>query len=422
MARLSWRSRPDRVFLTIAATAAFVSTLVFTIAPIYRFRTAGLDDLELVLVGTVMEAAVFLFEIPTGVVADRWSRRWSVIIGHAGIGVGLLIEATMASFAGVLVGQAVWGLAYTFTSGATVAWVAGELGDPDRAVLRTLFLRASRLGSAGALVAVPLSFVLGINVSLRAPIIVGGVLSLVLAGWLVRAMAEAHFEPVPSPDRSTWRAMASSAAAGGRVIRASHALLFLTLALFLAGGASEAYDRYIEKYLLGLDQPGWPGWSALTWLAVVGWLSAALGIVVPWWFERRHAHLPGNRQQQWIVGLIATQVVALLVLAMTGSFLLAAAISLLVNRVRSLRSSLLGSWIVPLTPKDRRATVLSTMEQADSISQVTVGPAMGVIGQVAGIPAALATSAVLLAPAALAVRHAARTDVKAGHAPAKIGG
>src|SRR5215213_11661724 len=92
------RSRPDEVFLVIAATAAFVSALAFTIAPVYRFRTAGLDDLQLVLVGTVMEAAVFVFEIPTGVVADRWSRKWSVIIGHAGIGLGLLIEATFATF------------------------------------------------------------------------------------------------------------------------------------------------------------------------------------------------------------------------------------------------------------------------------------------------------------------------------------
>ena len=75
-------------------------------------------------------------------------------------------------------------------------------------------------------------------------------------------------------------------------------------------------------------------------------------------------------------------------LAASGSFLLAAAVSLLIDRVRSLRQSLLGAWIVPLTPKDRRATVLSTMEQADSISQVTIGPGMGVIGQAAGIPAA----------------------------------
>ena len=64
-------ARPERVFLTIAATAAFVSALVFTIAPLYRFQTARLDNLQLVLVGSVMEAAVFVFEIPTGIVAVR---------------------------------------------------------------------------------------------------------------------------------------------------------------------------------------------------------------------------------------------------------------------------------------------------------------------------------------------------------------
>jgi hypothetical protein len=62
------------------------------------------------------------------------------------------------------------------------------------------------------------------------------------------------------------------------------------------------------------------------------------------------------------------------------------------------------------------------MEQADSISQVTIGPGMGVIGQLAGIPAAFAASAVFLAPSALAVRRAGRPDVNAVHAPAKIPG
>ena len=82
----------------------------------------------------------------------------------------------------------------------------------------------------------------------------------------------------------------------------------------------------------------------------------------------------------------------------------------------------MGAWIVPLTPRERRATVLSTLEQADSISQVTVGPVMGVIGRVAGIPAALAASAALLAPSALAVRAARDRDRHAASRPAKIAG
>ena len=128
---------------------------------------------------------MFLFEIPTGVVADRWSRKWSVIIGHAGIGLGFLIEASAASFPGVLAGQAVWGIAYTFTSGATVAWVAGELTNPTGSCCARLFLRVQPARVGRRPVAVPLSFVLGINVSLRAPLFIGGVLSIALGGVAV---------------------------------------------------------------------------------------------------------------------------------------------------------------------------------------------------------------------------------------------
>lgn len=411
-------ARPDRVFLTIAAVAASVSTLAFTIAPFYRIQVAGLDNLELVLAGTVMEAAVFCFEIPTGIVADLWSRKWSIVIGHLGIGAGLLIEAAAPSIVGVLVGQGVWGLAYTFTSGATVAWVSGELDDPDRRVLTRLFMRASRGGSAAALLAVPLSFLLG-GWSLRAPLVLAGCISIGLGLWLALVMGERRF--APTLHRSAWRAMAVTAHQGIRVIRASRVLTILAVALFLAGGASEAYDRYVEKYLLvDLGVPGWPGWSELTWMAVVGCTSAALGIVVPWWFVRRRGDLSDDRQRHWIAGLILVQVTGLLVMAATGSFVVAAAASLLIDRVRSLRDGLIGAWIVPLTPRHYRATVLSTFEQADSISQVTIGPAMGLIGRSVGIPAALAASAALLAPSAGAVLVATHRVDTAPPEPAKI--
>ena len=81
-------ARPDRVYVCIAAVAAFVSTLAFTITPFYRFQVAGLDDFELVLAGTVMEAAASASRSHR-VVADLWSRKWSVIVGHLGIGIGL---------------------------------------------------------------------------------------------------------------------------------------------------------------------------------------------------------------------------------------------------------------------------------------------------------------------------------------------
>jgi hypothetical protein len=283
-----------------------------------------------------------------------------------------------------------------------------------------LFLRASRFGSAAALVAVPLSFVLGLGWTLRAPLVLGAIVSVALGLWLVVAMGERHFEP--AAERSAWRTMAVTARSGVGAIRASRVLLILALALFISGGASEAYDRYTDRLLLDLGAPGWSDWSAVRWIAIVGCTSAALGIVVPWWFQGRHGQLSEDGQRHWIAGLILVQVTFLVVMAASGSFIMAAVASLVIDRVRSLRSSLLGGWIVPLTPRRNRATVLSTLEQVDSISQVTIGPVMGLIGNTAGVPAALTTSAALLAPSAGAVMLARREVDTAPPEPAKIGG
>ena len=52
------------------------------------WRWCKLDAFQLVLVGTVQETSCFLFEMPTGVVADLYSRRRSVLIGMFLYGLG----------------------------------------------------------------------------------------------------------------------------------------------------------------------------------------------------------------------------------------------------------------------------------------------------------------------------------------------
>ena len=53
------------------------------IVAVYYVRVVGLQPLDLVLLGTVVLVAGLLFEVPTGVVADTYSRRLSVVIGVA---------------------------------------------------------------------------------------------------------------------------------------------------------------------------------------------------------------------------------------------------------------------------------------------------------------------------------------------------
>jgi MFS family permease len=86
-----------------------------------------MSPLQLVLVGTVMEAAIFLFEIPTGVVADTFGRRRSIVVSFLIQGGATILLGSVPSFPVIAAAWALWGFGYTFQSGAYEAWITDEV-------------------------------------------------------------------------------------------------------------------------------------------------------------------------------------------------------------------------------------------------------------------------------------------------------
>ena len=82
------------VYLILEGASALFFTMVFTVNMVYQATVVNLNPLQLVLVGTVLETTAFLCEVPTGVVADVYSRRLSVIIGIFLLGVGIVTGQT----------------------------------------------------------------------------------------------------------------------------------------------------------------------------------------------------------------------------------------------------------------------------------------------------------------------------------------
>ncbi len=146
------------IYLIMSGSYSVFFTMMAMISAIYRVETAGLNPLQLVLVGTVLELSVFVFEIPTGIVADMKSRRLSVIIGYFMIGVGFMVEAALPLFGTILLAQVIWGIGATFTSGAEEAWLADELGEEG---LSQVYLRGSQLAQIGTLIGIGMSVLLG---------------------------------------------------------------------------------------------------------------------------------------------------------------------------------------------------------------------------------------------------------------------
>ena len=106
-----------RVWLGYQGVEAFAFGLAWTVAPVFFIRELDFSPLELVLAGTALELAYFLFEIPTGIVADTYGRRLSVIIGTLGLGVGFVVTGLAGGVAVVLAAAAFIGFTWTFKSG-----------------------------------------------------------------------------------------------------------------------------------------------------------------------------------------------------------------------------------------------------------------------------------------------------------------
>jgi MFS family permease len=114
----------------------------FTPLAVYYVTTVGLDPLQLVLVGTVLEGTIILFEIPTGIVADVFSRRLSVVLGRVLFGLAFVLEGSVPVFGAILLAEVIRGIGETFLSGASQAWLADEVGD---ARVGPIFLRAAHV-------------------------------------------------------------------------------------------------------------------------------------------------------------------------------------------------------------------------------------------------------------------------------------
>lgn len=69
----------------------------------YHIENVHMNPLQLILVGTALEAVCFTFEIPTGIVADVYSRKLSIIIGLLLIGIGFTIEGSIPDFSIVII-------------------------------------------------------------------------------------------------------------------------------------------------------------------------------------------------------------------------------------------------------------------------------------------------------------------------------
>jgi MFS transporter, DHA3 family, tetracycline resistance protein len=388
--------RPYPVYLFVNGAFALCFMLYATIASVYRIQTVGLNPFELVLVGTVLELAVLTFEVPTGVLADTYSRRLSVIVGFFFIGAGFVLEGSVPVLAAVLAAQVIWGAGYTFISGALQAWIADEVGEGN---LGRVYLRGEQADYLGSLVGVIASALLA-TVALRAPLLIGGLLTVALGLTLALVMPERNFHPSPREGRSSWSRMGNTARGGARLVRARPVLLMLLAIAAFSGMSSEGFDRLWEAHFLkDLGLPTLGGLDPVVWFGVINAGTLVLGYTAAGIMGRTMDVSNATVVARSLFVLDALNAAGVLAFALAGNFAFALCTFWFASLVRRLGDPLYLTWLNQGLDSGVRATVISMGSQANALGQIAGGPVIGAVGTLAGIRAALALAGLILSPA-----------------------
>jgi len=393
-------ARPDNVYYLLGGGTSFLFVLAFTLNQVYYVTVVGLSPLQMVLVGTLLEATCILFEIPTGVVADLYSRRLAVVVGVALVGAGMLLQGLIPTLAAVLVAQVVWGTGATFLSGADQAWLADEIGEDALAPVLT---RETQLSLALTLMAPIVAGALGL-LGLGAPVAASGLGLLVLAVVLLLVMPEEHFQHTPPAERETLRHVVRQAREGMRIARGRPVVQTIALVSLVTGLASEAFDRLwtvrvLESFTLpdivGLD-------GEVVWFTAIALAGTLVALVVSIVVNRAAPRLVSAEHPHWLLtSLVGLRVLFVLAVALGGSLWLVLGALWGRGAAASVAAPVRSAWLNRNLSSQTRATVISMTAQLDAVGQVAGGPPLGALAGRTSTSAALAASALVLSPAAL---------------------
>lgn len=401
------------VYLFLSGSSAAFLSLYGTIATVYRVSTAGLNPLQLVLVGTALEAACFLVGVPTGIFADIFSRRLLVVIGFLLEGAGFALEGAMPHFGAILLAQVLWGSGAMCIDGAIEAWIASEVGDRR---LGHIFIRASQVGQVCSIAGIVGAGLLA-TISYNLPLLVAGALTFTLGIAAAFLMPETAFHPVElagEVSRTAWRSAGETMRQSARLVRYSPILLTLLAVAAVYGMSSEGFDRLSDAHiLLDVHLPPLGTLNPVVWFSIIMIACELLGIAANEITRRRINTRDHVAVARGLFAINALLIVVIIIFGLAVSFPLAVAAYLIARMLRTSSHPLYQAWLAQTIDARVRATVLSVSSQLDALGQITGGPVIGFIGAVRSIRAALVATSIVLTPALFLYARVTRMKVAA---------
>jgi MFS family permease len=398
---LGWRpekgpggiSHSDRVtipFMWWLGLRGVLNRSYVLLSGLYFVVTAHLTAAQLVVLGTSTSLALLLANIPVGVWADAFSRKWLLVSGQLVLAAAMVLTGLVSTFPLLVLTQVLWGMGWACLVGVDVAWLNDELPDPQR-VARVLAAGA-RWGITGRVVGTLAFGLLGWATSLPIAIVVAGVAMALLAVFVAVRFPERQFVPVRTAQPWQWWGAAWGIFGRGiRLARRDRDIRVVFLATLLLNDAI-AVAWVFPKQLITLGFPSAP----VLWYTAIAVLSAVVGVGALALVERRIDGV-GIARRYYALACCGG-VLGLLLLAVAPDALIGGVGVVLLNGTAATVPGPVSTiWVNRRTTSDVRATVQSFLAQVESLGEVCGGVVLAALAQVRGISLTLLAAGLLLA-------------------------
>jgi len=385
------RNHVLRAYYLFRWIAPFVFAMWLAVSGLYFTTRISSDPFQLAILIIALESSTFLFEIPTGVVADVYSRKWSIIIGYIIWGLGFLLQGSVQTYSFVLLSQIIWGLGFTFVSGAPEAWLVDELGHEDAT---PIFVRGAQIGQISSILGIICATMIG-TIDVALPIIVGGAGTLLLALILAIIMPENGFKPAER-DKSTRWSVFSTFIDSTREVRKTPVLRSVILIGIVIGSSAGSFDAmYTPHIVQNFDMPLF---EPVIWFGIISggvMLLTIPSLEIAKRYLKNNPHFPLSL----ILAFFATgTILGNLIFVWTGQFYVMLLAFWLSQTLRNATKPLFMAWINQHATSSIRATVISMYWQSNASGNIIGAPLLGFVGSLSSLRIALTLSAIALTP------------------------
>lgn len=371
---------------------SFVTKLSFSFMAatyvIFLTSQGELDLFQVNLVNLAFFSVIFLSEIPTGIVADVFGRKFSFVISCFVMSLGMFLYGISDSFTEFIIAEIVIGVGSTFSSGAFDAWMVDRLKHFNyRKSLTPIFARQQWFGHAAGIIGALIGAYL-FDFQMTLPWMAGGV-GLFIAGILASIlMREEYFVRKKISLKNDLKKMKNIFQKSTVYVFKNKVVRFIVVLGVIQAFGVQALNMQWQPFFS----------EFITRNSYLGWISTGISVclLIGSLLAPRFLKLLKSNEK---LALIVSQLLlglGVVIAVISHSFLIALAAFFAHEVARGLFRPLKDAYLNDNIPKTERATLISFDSMARCLGVVPGLLLSGLIAKEMSISASWIFSAVVL--------------------------